>query len=229
MNRLVVAACAPVALLCCLARADEKPPPVVRALAFSPDGKALAVGLEDGAKGELVLRDAKTRKATWRQAQSAGVRAVAWSRDGKKLVAAVGASLVLIDAESGRTTKTLGTHGKRITALAQTKDRRIVATGADDGKVRLWDVLKGSEVKTLRQPGTVNGLALSPDGKRLVAAGSRIASLWDVKEEKALHTLSHGGFFVSSAAFTADGKEVVTGGYDGTARLWDADKGRHQL
>src|SRR4051794_29259490 len=72
------------ALLCSPpAWADDKPPPSVRCLAFSPDGKALAAGLVDGEKGALLLRDAAKPDVTWRQAQPAGARGVCFLPGGK--------------------------------------------------------------------------------------------------------------------------------------------------
>jgi WD40 repeat protein len=37
-----------------------------------------------------------------------------------------------------------------------------------------------------------------------------------------VHTFSHGGFVVRTAAFTPDGRWLLTGGYEGTVRVWDA-------
>jgi WD40 repeat protein len=53
--------------------------------------------------------------------------------------------------------------------------------------------------------------------------------LWDVKEGKKVSTFSHDGFHIRAVVFLPD-EEVLTGGYDGSARLWDAgDASRKML
>jgi hypothetical protein len=213
------------ALLCSApALADEKPPPSVRCLAFSPDGKALAAGLVEGDTGALVVRDATKPAVKWRQAQPAGVRAVSFLPGGKALAAAVGPSLLLIDSTTGKTIKTLGKHGKPITSLALTADGKMLASGGEDGAIKLWGVAAGVEVRELRQGGAVLSLSFAPDGKRLLVAAGSEAALWDVRSGKKSATLKPSFLHVSCVAFLPDGKEAFTGSNDGTARLWDVGK-----
>src|SRR5262249_13247121 len=76
-----------------------------------------------------------------------------------------------------------------------------VGSGAWDHTVRIWDVISGLEVLTLRCPtGVVSGVAFSPDGTQLAAAGMGSAPvIWDagpmtpeaVLEREALGLLDH--------------------------------------
>ena len=64
---------------------------------------------------------------------------------------------------------TLDGHQGIVTALAYSPDGRLLATGAADGRVKLWEPFSGREVLTCAQQGlTVTSLAFSHDG-RLVA------------------------------------------------------------
>src|SRR5207253_247950 len=137
-----------------------------------------------GEKGELQLREGAKSGVKWRQPQAASVRAVCFSSGGKTIVAAVGSSLLLVDSATGKTTKTLGKHDKPIRALALTADGKTMASGGEDRVIKLWDVDKGEEIRSLQQGGVVYSLAFSPDGKRLLSSAGTEAVLWDVKAGK---------------------------------------------
>jgi WD40 repeat protein len=74
--------------------------------------------------------------------------------------------------------------------------------------------LKGHE-------GSVNSANFSPDGKRIVTAGSdRIARVWDESGKEVAVLRGHSST-VRSANFSPDGKLIVTASFDGTALLWN--------
>lgn len=210
---------------CPAAWGDEKPPPVVRSLAFSPDGKSLLAGIAEGDEGELLAREAATSKVRWRQPHSHGVRAVCFLPGGKAVVAAVGPALLLIDAATGKTTGVLGRHDKAILALALSADGKTLASGGQDRTIKLWDVGKAKEVGSFREGGDTTSLSFSPDGGRLAFAAGRKAGVWDVEAGKVVADLGPDFLHASAVLFLPDGKEVLTGNNDGTVRLWDADDG----
>jgi WD40 repeat protein len=209
--------------------ADPAPMSSPKAVAFSPDGKTLAAGCAAGKVGELVLWDVTTRKVRWKVSQPEPVRALAWAPDGKALVATVGPTIVLIDPGLGNSRGVVGRHGKGISCLALTTDGLTLATGGDDGSIKLWDVASRKGRRTIgANRGSVYSVCFAPDGKRLVSTGATEARLWEPGTGKALRTWTHDGFLVRSAVFTPDGKGIVTGGWDGSARLWDAQTGEQR-
>src|SRR5439155_6152493 len=101
----------------------------------------------------------------------------------------------LREAATGGQRTTLDGHARALNGVAFSPDGRTLATGSDDGAVRVWDVLSGKELgrfgKEVEQGkgGWVLAVAFSPDGRTLVsggldvAKGGRIpstANIWDV-------------------------------------------------
>jgi WD40 repeat protein len=199
---------------------------VPRALAFSRDGRMLAAGCAASKAGELTMWDVVTRKPRWTAVQPQPVRGLAWTAGGKELLAAVGLALVRIDADNGARLATLGRHGKTITCLSLTNDGKTLATGADDGSIKTWDVAAGKETLSFSaHRGSVYSVCFDPAGKRLISAGNREAHLWDAGTGKSLRKWPAGFTPVAEAIFTPDGKGALTAAWDGAVRLLDTQTG----
>ncbi len=136
------------------------------------------------------------------KAHEGGVRALAFSPDGK-LLALGGAVPSDVPAEKGYTR----------------------------GEVILWDITTGKRGRVLKgHPGEVNCLAFSPDGKILASGGQRQYRLvnsntaqnlkvWDVSAGREIITLLGQTHGVTCVAFSADGNTLVSGSLDGTVKL----------
>jgi hypothetical protein len=144
---------------------------------FSPDGKTLAIGDDDGAIHLLNL--ATGRSAVLRSRDAArlgGVTALAFSPDSRELAVGTYSSEVdLWNVVSGARTVTLPEPaGGGVAALAFGEKGALLAAGDDDGTVYLWSVthrrLLGALAGSPATAGTnTDQVAFSPDGG-LVAA-----------------------------------------------------------
>ena len=105
--------------------------------------------------------------------------------------------------------------------MAFSPDGHTLASGNDDGTVRLWDVADPAHPRPLGQPLTsgavVNSVAFSPDGHTL-ASGSADGTirLWDVADPAHPSPLgqpltSGGTAAVDSVAFSPDGHTLASG------------------
>src|SRR5207249_4309777 len=96
-----------------------------------------------------------------------------------------------------------------------------LATGGQDGVVRLWEVATGKALTHLHHDQFVRSVAFSPDGKFLLTASwDKTARVWDLATGRPVGQPMLHQDYLTAAAFSPDGQWVLTGCADGTARLW---------
>ena len=119
-----------------------------------------------------------------------------------------GAGLVL---SPGGDTAMLQGHVSAVTCIRFSKDGTLVATGAEDGEVRIWDAATGQCVQEIAaHAGTVTGADWLPDGARLATTGyDGTVRIWDPTDGALVATLISLGD-EGYVAVTADGHYSAT-------------------
>jgi WD40 repeat protein len=98
-------------------------------------------------------------------------------------------------------------HNDRINSIAFSPDGKLLASGGDDQKVKLWAIGTGVELRAFATASEINSVAFSPDGKLLAAGGdTQPATLWDLASSKALFHLSE---LSSALAFSPNGQTIA--------------------
>src|SRR5581483_6790650 len=107
-----------------------RPPAPLRALAFSPDGKALAVALES----EVRIFELETLSTRSEIAAREPITALAWSRDGALMAAGSAQGRIhVLDAASRAEIASFAAHAGSVTALAFSPDGKLLVSGGSDG------------------------------------------------------------------------------------------------
>jgi WD40 repeat protein/serine/threonine protein kinase len=116
-------------------------------------------------------------------------------------------------------------------SMAFSPDSTLLAGGFINGRVCLWDVESGREIRELSDVGGVGiSLAFSADGKLLAAGGNQdLAGVWDVGSGEQLQVLRGHNRSIFTIIFSPDASRIVTIADDRTAKLWDTATGREIL
>jgi WD40 repeat protein len=104
--------------------------------------------------------------------------------------------------------------------------RHALVTG---GALITIDLLEGKETgRDLELQFARLGLAISADGKRFATGHQQdaVIRIGDVATRKVTQTLEGHGVGVYALAFSPAGDRLVSGGFDGTLRLWDLKTGK---
>jgi WD40 repeat protein len=192
----------------------------VNAVAFSPDGRRVAAGCNDGF---AYLLESLTGRATMLPRQPGMVRAVAFSHDGKLLALAGSGFVTFWGIEQNAALRT-AKEEEAVVAVAFAPDDRTLATSLGRGVLRTRNVATAeSLVRITADGGPMRDVAFSPDGKLLVTGcddGSVRA--WDpatLRETK--RWLGHEQ--ASAVSFAADGRALLSSGGEGEIRLWSLE------
>jgi len=206
-----------------LLRRWELPREVPTFLAFAPDGKTLAEGCWNGVR----LWDVQTGQEICRIGDDRdGALAGTYSPDGRTLVTGgSGASLRVWDLATGEELHRLVGHGggSEVCQVCFSSDGTILASAARDGMVCLWETTTYRRLHRFARKTTWRSvLAISPNGTVLATEGDgNNLCLWDVATgQEHRQVIGHQGP-VYSAAFSPDGKTLISGSEDGTALVWN--------
>ena len=213
---------------------------ILSSVAFSPNGKVLAVGASGGlqsgsqTKGTTYVLNARSGKRIWTLSPGGG--AEAFSADGAMLATAGGAHnsiTSLWNVDSGNRIAFLNDHhGSSVQSVSFSPNGKMLAANDKNGVVNLWRLRGGPGDPAVSGPGSVsppggpnvNTVAFSPQGT-VLAMGGNDGQMYLFNttggSTTTLDTPDHSG--VTSVAFSSDAALLAASEMDGVTYVWNLD------
>jgi len=231
-------------LLAILSPDEELPPLPVRSpdfeikmdavcVAFSPDGKQIAVGRVDG----WDLIDFESREiiesreiVEMHRRDMAHIYQMCFSPDGKKLLTTNGyENIILWDIESKQELFRLNKIGICRSIGFSSDGTKILAAVCQNimmpSYAAIWDIETGKAEKYF--PTECNHVDFSPDEKSVILTHHRQIERWDVETGKKLKRIKTFQYKVLKTGFSVDGKRMLVAlSNNSRARLIDLKSGR---
>ena len=222
----------------------------VNGLAFAPNAPLLATASDDGTAVVWDLNGGTYVPVAHCSGHGAEVYGVGWSADNVLATVSFDRTCKLWDvrcdtrgnresnginrewerdSKSGGAVcaRTLTGHGDDVVGVCfHPRDSRVLATGSDDGTVRVWDTrgtCDGGVVTTLTLHGgkETKRIAFSPNGAMLAAGGADgTCAVVDASTWERIATLAGHTDTVFDVAWSPDAKSIVTASHDASWRVW---------
>jgi len=224
----------------------------VGSIAFSPDGKSLAAGMEDGGLQLWNLDGSLVRSL---EGHTAKVTTVAFSPDGTLLASgSADMSVRLWQVSDGNPALTIKGHSAYVSSVAFSPDGQAIFSGSLDGTVQRRQVSDGKLLHLFSGRNIVD-LSVSADGKTLATYEASYAGeggdlrLWQIESGEKLQTIKGGNYYaadihnvalspdgrligerryeadIRSVALSPDGKFVAAAWSNYTAKIYDSASG----
>lgn len=228
----------------------------LNSIAFSPNGKKIVGGGENGTLVIWDIFSGDRISELWKEltfTKVSGITTVAFSRDGNQFASTEDGqdgTIVKVwnfDKDKGKFVEKWQGHGSNIEiqSAAFSPDGKILLAGGYDNEgaaLVIWNIISGEQInepfKKLRisSEEAFQGLAFSPDEKQIygitgdgiIASWNRITfkkketSLEGIKSSASENSLNR----IYTAAFSPDGKKLLTGNGTGGLKLWYVDTGK---
>ncbi|HEY9810537.1 MAG TPA: AAA-like domain-containing protein [Halomicronema sp.] len=191
---------------------------VFTTMSFSPDGKYIATGSEDG----INLWDLSGNKIREFPDEQSGITSLCFSHDGQYIAAASSYDGIILWDLFGNKIEQFG-EGISFTSISFSPDGKFIATGSYDFTSHLWDLIGNQLTEFYGHQLSVTDIKFSPRGTAIATCSEDgTAKLWNLSGTKT-KTFIEPRSFVSTINFSPDENYLAIGLGDGRIILWGFD------
>ncbi len=183
-------------------------------LAFSPDGRLLAVGTDLG----VFAYSSSSLSPVWRWTPGITVHSVTFAPDNRTLaVGCTDRTARILGVQDGKVIREIAGLPGPVYAVAISRDGEYLAAGSNDNQVRLWRLQTSEIVATLDcdapyggSPRTVQHILFAPDSATLIAVAERSVYIWAFKDRRLLRRIENPEW-IHSFSLAPDGHTFAIG------------------
>ena len=198
-------------------------PSNISRVAFSPNGQSFVTGSLINGHDNVIVWNVVPGSPQLFVSSPGQVNAVAWSPDGKYIVAGDDQNnLIVWDAKTGKQHTSMQ-HASAVNVAVWSPDSsRIVSGGGRENNLSVWDAKTGKLHISMQHPAFVSAVAWSPDGRYIVSGGGKNLIVWNAITGEQLQICKGHSGHISSVAFSSDGQYLVSGcfGQQNNLILW---------
>ncbi len=207
----------------------------IRSLAWSPDGKRIALGNDEPAAYAQVWNADTGKSTVVYMGHSQPVEGVAWAHKSQRIASGSADTTVQIwDPGTGGHIYTYTGHQLWVNRIAWSPDDKYIVSGEQSStvgrqvNVLVWEVATGSTL--VQYQGHTNGVfavAWSHDGTRIASCGyDGTLQVWEALSGNLVSGYNSNGAFLFGLSWSPDDQKIAVGSSQGSALVIDAATGK---
>ena len=202
----------------------------IRALAWLhdvQDGEKFVLGDDEGNIRLHQLEEAGETNILFEKDIDRQINSLEYSSAAGSKLAVTGKlnDILLLDPETGDTTKRLQGHGNYVNQASWTPDNNKLVSASQDGTIKIWNTATGeAEISLSGHQEVITSVSFSPEGKKL-ATGSedRRIRVWSPPSAEVQQSFRGHTEPIRSISWSPDGSKLASGAEDNALIVWEID------
>jgi len=205
---------------------------MVNVCVYSPDGKTVAVGLDNK---KICVYSTSDWEALWiLEGHSYTATRIVYSPDGNQIATgSYDCTARIWNVLTGACLHVLDGFDGEVNGVAYSLQGHQLVSACGDMRVKIWDVKSGECCHIwIGHTNTAFGVTYSPKGNQILSYSHDCTlRLWSTETNECLHVLRGHDRCIENAVYSPQGDQVASASDDCTLRLWDVLTGecRHIL